>query len=340
MKKHANIPIFIPHLGCKNDCVFCNQKKITGVIRTDYSSVTGEIERGLASLTDIDTENIQIAYFGGSFTGIDRADMIYLLKLAYGYVKAGKVNSIRLSTRPDYINGEILDILKEYGVRTVELGIQSMDDKVLSACHRGHTVSDSVSAMERVKSAGFELVGQMMTMLPGADGESEIRTASELCKRGCDAARVYPLVIFKDTPLVRMVDSGEYGVCTSEEMIERTASVLEVFDSYKVPVIRVGLQSNDSLVSGESIYAGIYDEAIGERCRTRIYRRIIERELGEGFSGNCVVRVSPEKISRVIGIRAENRVYFKDKGINIKVVPDGTVKDGILVIPSVRGETV
>ena len=139
---------------------------------------------------------------------------------------------------------------------------------------------------------------------------------------------------------MRMVDSGEYGVCTSEEMIERTASVLEVFDSYKVPVIRVGLQSNDSLVSGESIYAGIYDEAIGERCRTRIYRRIIERELGEGFSGNCVVRVSPEKISRVIGIRAENRVYFKDKGINIKVVPDGTVKDGILVIPSVRGETV
>ena len=112
MKKHANIPIFIPHLGCKNDCVFCNQKKITGVIRTDYSSVTGEIERGLASLTDIDTENIQIAYFGGSFTGIDRADMIYLLKLAYGYVKAGKVNSIRLSTRPDYINGEILDILR------------------------------------------------------------------------------------------------------------------------------------------------------------------------------------------------------------------------------------
>ena len=144
MKKHRNIPIFVPHLGCPNTCVFCNQRKISGCQKADFSSVEKEIEEALATIP-LGTE-VQIAFFGGSFTGIDRADMLYLLKTAKKYIDAGKVESIRLSTRPDYIDEEILDILSEHGVKTIELGIQSMSDDVLKKSGRGHTAGQTEKA--------------------------------------------------------------------------------------------------------------------------------------------------------------------------------------------------
>ena len=192
--RHINIPIFIPHLGCPNDCVFCNQRSISG--KTDFceENIDAEIEEALSTCGA--TDEAEIAFFGGSFTGIDRELMIRLLDKAQVYVDAGRVSSIRLSTRPDYIDGEILSILSRYAVRTVELGLQSMDDGVLAASRRGHDAATAERACAMVKKAGFSLVGQMMIGLPVSDGAKEVATARRLCELGVDAARVYPTVVF------------------------------------------------------------------------------------------------------------------------------------------------
>ena len=175
MKKHANIPIFIPHLGCPNDCVFCNQRSISGHMSFDESKVRFEIKEALSSIEKIgEIEEVEIAFFGGSFTGIDRSLMVYLLETAHEYITAGRVDSIRLSTRPDYISEEILDILEKYGVRTIELGLQSMCDDVLIRSRRGHDASTAERACRMIKERGFSLIGQMMIGLPGSDIQKEL----------------------------------------------------------------------------------------------------------------------------------------------------------------------
>ena len=166
MKKHVNIPIFIPHLGCPNQCIFCNQRTISGVNKFDISRVENEIE--IALKTVLPSQKAEIAFFGGSFTGIDRDLMLSLLKLANKYILYGRIDSIRCSTRPDYINEDILSILKQYGVRTIELGLQSSSDKVLNIAKRGHTKEDEQRACKMIVEHGFELVGQMMIGLPGS----------------------------------------------------------------------------------------------------------------------------------------------------------------------------
>ena len=161
--RHINIPVFIPHLGCPNMCVFCNQRRISGTVQYSRDDVVKTIEEALATVSP--EQEAQIAFFGGSFTGIDRDEMIYLLETGYGYVKSGRVSSIRLSTRPDYIDTEILDILSRYGVKTIELGLQSMSDRVLAACKRGHTAQTGREACRMIKGRGFELIGQMMMLI-------------------------------------------------------------------------------------------------------------------------------------------------------------------------------
>ena len=184
--RHINIPIFVPHLGCPHTCVFCNQRSISGHLDFDPVTVRDEIENALSTLGERDAE---IAFFGGSFTGIDRSLMLYLLGVAKEYIDSGKVSGIRLSTRPDYIDREILDILRDHGVTAVELGLQSMSDRVLSSCSRGHDSSTAERACALVCEYGFELVGQMMIGLPQSSAEDEIYTAEKLCEMGVMAAR-------------------------------------------------------------------------------------------------------------------------------------------------------
>ena len=306
MKKHANIPVFIPHFGCPNDCVFCNQRKISGVANYDADEVKNTIDTALSTL-DAGTEDVQIAFFGGSFTGIPRDEMLYLLKLAKGYIDSGAVSSVRLSTRPDYINGEILDILKKYGVRTVELGIQSASDRVLAACRRGHTRADSERAMKAVVGYGFELVGQMMTGLPLSTGETELETAKMIADCGASAARIYPTVVFTDTALYGMVKSGEYTPLSEDEHIERAASVLEYFDRRGVKVIRIGLQAGEALINRDGVF-GCYDESVGEKCYGEYYKKRIVASLGGGIAGKrVVIHVKKGEASRAAGYRGANK---------------------------------
>ena len=238
MKKHANIPIFIPHLGCPNQCVFCNQRTISGVESFDISSVDKQIKEALSTIGSIETE---IAFFGGSFTGIDRDLMIRLLEIAKKYVKSGEVSSIRCSTRPDYINEEILDILKEYSVKTIELGLQSSSDKVLDLTKRGHTFEDEMRAVTLIKDYGFDLVGQMMIGLPGSGIEDEIETARFIVNSKASGARIYPTVVFKNTELCDMSALGIYTPISIDDAVKRASMALDIFIKAGIPVIRIGL---------------------------------------------------------------------------------------------------
>ena len=305
MKKHLNIPIFIPHLGCPNGCVFCNQKKISGHVGFCREAVKRELDTAFATVTG--EIPAQIAYFGGSFTGIDREDMLFLLGVAKEYINAGKCESIRISTRPDYISEEILGILWDHGVRTIELGIQSMDDEVLRASRRGHTAEDSVR-----KSEGFSVVGQMMTGLPASTVASEIMTAKRICEMGADGARIYPTVVFRETVLAEMAKRGEYLPLTTEDAVERTAAALSIFLAHGVNVIRVGLQATELLTGGEETMSA-YHPAIGEMVYSRYFRDALEKALKhEKTNGKyAVISVNPADLSKMIGQKGANRQYLQ-----------------------------
>ena len=305
-------------------CVFCNQKTISGTVEFDWESVRGLIDEALSTIpSDADTE---IAFFGGSFTGIDRDLMLYLLQLADEYVRAGRVSGIRLSTRPDYIDDEILEILGRYPVRTVELGIQSMDDRVLAASRRGHTAEQSHKACRAVKECGFELIGQMMTGLPGATPESEVATAEEICSMGADGARVYPTVVFCDTELCRMAKSGEYHVADEDEIVVRTKDVLAVFAKANVPVIRVGLCASENLADDSMVWGGANQSAVGELAMGELYMDIISHEFERSCvrGGRVTLAVPRGEVSKAVGQKKKNtlRLLQKFNLCDIKFVED------------------
>ncbi len=338
-KRHVNIPIFIPHEGCPNNCVFCNQHTITqtadGGSKRD---VAPEIEACLATINADECE-CEIAFFGGSFTGIPREDMVRLLKVAYEYIKAGKAASVRLSTRPDYIDDEILDILEKYGVKNIELGIQSMDDDVLAASGRGHTVEAVERACRLIKKRNFSLTGQMMVGLPGATTESEIETARKICDMGAESARIYPTVVFYDTELCNMAKRGEYVPLTDEEAAERCAKVYRVFAQKNVKLLRIGLQSSEGL-EDENVYGGANHSAIGEMAVSRYYLDIMlgecEKLVGKSelFGDKVVLTVfcAEGEVSKVSGQKRVNkekiRRFLSEHGIetiNIKIKESGDV---------------
>ena len=324
--RHINIPIFIPHLGCPNDCVFCNQRTISGHCDYEPRGVRDEIER---SLKTVDSDAVvQIAFFGGSFTGIDRDEMIYLLSVAKEYIDCGKVESIRLSTRPDYIDEEILEVLERYGVKTVELGVQSISERVLAASKRGHTAADSYRAMKLIAEHGFELVGQMMIGLPGSSVEDEIATAEAICECKASAARIYPTVVFEDTELCNMAKRGEYVPLTLEDAVRRSKCAKSVFIENGVECIRVGLQSGENLTDGEKVYAGDYHSAVGELVDCEIYydaikKYIDDNSLSEKIRGRDVVIYAPlGEVSKVSGHKKSNKRRLQDEYYvkNIKVI--------------------
>lgn len=308
MKKHVNIPIFIPHLGCPNQCVFCNQRTISGVRVFDISTVRIEIENALAT---IDREQeVEIAFFGGSFTGIDRELMISLLKLANEYILQGRVDSLRCSTRPDYIDVEVLNLLKKYGVKTIELGLQSTSDEVLKRTKRGHTREDEKNACKLIVEYGFDLVGQMMIGLPGSTLVDEIDTARFIVDSGAKGARIYPTVVFHDTELCQMSKSGEYTPIGLREAVERSSQVLDIFIENGIEVIRIGLCSSENLIDDEKYYAGPNHPAIGEMVESALFYNKIANYLDKNEISskiNLIISVARGCLSKVIGQKRSNK---------------------------------
>ena len=308
MTRHINIPVFIPHLGCPNTCVFCNQRVISGVSKFDLNSVKKIIDENLSSTTSND--EVEIAFFGGSFTGIDRELMISLLEIGHGYICSGDVDSIRCSTRPDYINEEILSILKKYGVKTIELGLQSADDNVLKITQRGHDFESEKNACRLITEYGFDLVGQMMIGLPGSNHDTELATADFIISVGAKGARIYPTVVFHDTELCCMAKRGEYEALSMDEAIDRSAKVLEKFIDAGVEVIRIGLCSSDNLMSDNTYYAGPNHPALGELVINELYYKRIIKQLSETHTSDkfdLEIFVSSGCLSKAIGQKRKNK---------------------------------
>lgn len=305
--RHINIPVFIPHIGCPNACVFCNQRSISGKTYFDPAEVDGIIREALTTVGEEDT--CEIAFFGGSFTGIDRELMLYLLNTAQKYVDCGKVQGIRLSTRPDYIDDGIIFDLKQFSVQTVELGLQSLDDGVLLASGRGHDAECARRACRELKAAGFSLIGQMMIGLPGSTVKTEIMTAEEISALGADGARVYPTVVFYGTELACMAQRGEYLPLTTEDAVMRTKEVLKVFYKTGVPCIRVGLQSSEKLADDSYVLGGASHSAIGELAMGELYYDIICGELDKlGYrGGELTVCVARGEVSKAVGQKKTNK---------------------------------
>ncbi|MBR2370861.1 MAG: radical SAM protein [Clostridia bacterium] len=316
-KRHINVPVFIPHLGCPNNCVFCNQRSISGKQEFVKESVIDEIEACLSTASPDDTA--EIAFFGGSFTGIDRDLMIYLLDVAQSYVDAGRVDSIRMSTRPDYINQEILSILSDYSVGTIELGLQSMDDSVLIKSKRGHDSATAVRACKMIKAAGYSLVGQMMIGLPGATVQNEINTARLICELGADAARVYPTVVFYGTELCEMAQSNAYTPLDEPDAVYRTKEVLKVFAERRVPCIRVGLCASESLSDTDHVFGGANHSAIGEMAMGELYYEKIAEAISAYQNENqnrkyrfLTVTVPRGCTSKASGQKRKNKIRFAE----------------------------
>ncbi|MBQ8526008.1 MAG: radical SAM protein [Clostridia bacterium] len=315
-----HIPIFVPHKGCPHDCVFCNQKKITG--QTDEvtpDTVEKTIDEYLGSISGSGNEEryIEVAFFGGSFTGIEPEQQAALMRVAHRYLLEGKIHAIRCSTRPDYINEEILSMLKEYGMSVIELGVQTTDSEVLKNANRGHSFDDVKRAAELIHSFGISLGLQMMTGLPGDTAEKSVRTAKDIISLRPDCVRIYPTLVMDGTHLMEMYRRGDYVPFTLEETVELCSELLVMFRRENIPVIRIGLQTTDNINADTVI--GPYHAAIGELCTGRIVRHAIEKNMDN--SALLEVTVHPSMVSAAVGHKGENKRYFAERyNTRLKVV--------------------
>lgn len=330
--KYYNIPIFVPHEGCPFDCIFCNQRKITG---TD-TCVTGEeisdiIESYIATMPQND-KYVEAAFFGGSFTGISAEKQVELLEVANRYVKQGKIDGIRLSTRPDYISVEILDRLKRYGVTAIELGVQSMEDDVLVAANRGHTTKAVEAAVALIKKYPFKLGLQMMTGLPGDTDEKSIATAKKIVALKPDFVRIYPTLVVKDTGLERLYLKGEYRPQTVDEAVNLCKKLLLLFRENNIEVIRVALVTTDEICENGAVTAGPFHSAFRELVEGEIYFDEMVKILTD-YKGVDKLCVNPKEISKAVGNKKKNIKRIKEIfGTDIKIVPDDSIEKGMIKI--------
>lgn len=328
----VRIPIFVPHLGCPHDCVFCNQRVITGagdMVRA--ADVERIIKTHLATIGG--GTQVEAAFFGGSFTGIDVALQEELLGAAHVFLAQGRIQGIRCSTRPDYIDDTVLTRLKRYGVTVVEIGVQSTDEDVLRLSGRGHGRQDVFDAAVKIKAAGLLLGLQMMLGLPGDSWEKTMQTARDLIAMRPDFVRIYPTLVLPGTRLRQMYDTGEFKPLTVEQAAEQCAELLAMFHRHGVQVIRVGLQTTDGVNADTAI--GPYHPALRELAEGRLFYRAFETALQEGLAdgGRLAAVVQPKDISRAMGHKRENARRLKTEyGVVLCVAADSGVPKGHIAI--------
>lgn len=316
MSRHANIAIFVPHVGCSHRCSFCNQNAITGIQDLPTASDIDAAVHTATAGAGYDPQNTEIAFFGGSFTAIDRSYMLELLNAAYLYVQNGTVKGIRISTRPDAITHEILETLRQKGVTAIELGAQSMRDEVLVANGRGHTAEQVRIASAMIKEYGFSLGLQMMTGLYTDDDNGAEYTANEICKLKPDTVRIYPAITLKGTRLGTLYQNGQYKPQTLENAVDLCSRLLRMFEQHKIQVIRLGLHS----ITQEEYLAGPWHPAFRELCESRLYLQAAKAKLLK--RGNYTLSVHPTAISKMVGQARANIEILKQIGYNCNVNGD------------------
>ena len=334
MKKQYIIPIFVPHLGCPNDCVFCNQKSISGqtkqVTKEDVKNI---IEEHLKYIKK--DSKVEVAFFGGSFTGIEEEKQEELLSTAYEYIKQKKVDSIRISTRPDYIDKKILKRLKKYKVKTIELGVQSANDYILKKAGRGHTFEDVVKASKLIRWYGFELGHQMMVGLPESTTVDEINTAKQLIKLKPKMVRIYPVLVIKNTKLEKDYNDGKYKPLTVTQAVEVCKELVKLFVKKHIEVIRIGLQPTDTITNPDNdkseVVAGPFHPAFRQLVESGMWYDVIVEKIKQLNTKvkEVVVTVNPADVNNVVGQRKDNINNLRDVyDVNLIVKADEKIKQG------------
>ena len=332
MKKRI-ISIFVPHRGCPHDCIFCNQKKITGV----STEVTSEEARNIIEeyLPTIPKDaSVEIAFFGGSFTAIDEKVQNELLSVAKEYVDKGLVSDIRMSTRPDCISVDILNRLKKYKTTIIELGVQSMDAKVLHDSARGHDIESVIKSAHLIKDSGINLGLQMMVGLPSDTEEKCIETAKKFIELDPFCVRIYPTLVVKDTGLETLLNKGEYNPFTLEQCISIVKKLLVLFYVNNINVIRVGLQATEDIQLGKGIVDGPYHPAFrelveGEMIKDYLYYLVIQNKT----VSNVEIKTNNKNISKIVGNKKSNKLFFKNEfNINMKVKVENLEEDEFIII--------
>ena len=322
-KRYGNVALFVPHEGCPHQCSFCNQRHIAGKVDPlTPDQVVAACNRAAQQVAR--GRQMEIAFFGGSFTAIAREQMVALLQAAYPFVQQGVFEGIRVSTRPDAVNQEVLSLLRRYGVTTIELGAQSMDDAVLAENRRGHTAAHVETAARLIKDAGFRLGLQMMTGLPGDSDEGALQTAQRLAALQPDMVRIYPTLVIDHTPLAEQYRSGRYQPSALQDAIALCARLLAYFeDECDIRVIRLGLHDEEDM--HRHYLAGPMHPAFRERCEARLLFERIRAQLPNKTSGAATVWVSPSRVSQAVGHKRENVDAFAAIGWNITVVADAAL---------------
>ena len=326
--KHYNIPIFVPHEGCPFECAFCNQKRITGMDTSmTAEQVKDTINAYLATIPEC-RRTVEAAFFGGSFTGISEKKQVDLLSSAFEFVKAGKIDGIRLSTRPDYISEEILERLRKFGVTTIELGVQSMDNAVLAASGRGHTSDSVISAVRLIKKYPFKLGLQMMLGLPGDTAEKAVATAGEIITLKPDFVRIYPTLVLKDTYLEKMFRRGDYSPLSVSETVEILKMIIPMFRDANIEIIRVALTVTDEISPNGALVAGPFHPALRELAEGEIYFDKICALLDKDKSKTTFL-VNETEVSKAVGNgKINTKRIFEKYGITIKIKPSNSIKKG------------
>lgn len=332
-KRHYIIPIFISHVGCPHQCVFCNQDRIA---RTLQKEVTAEeVEDTIKEyLTTIDKNKatVEVSFFGGTFTAIPVNKQKELLRVAKEYKEKGLINKIRMSTRPDAINSYILNYLKEYKVDIIELGVQSLDNEILRLSGRGHSAEDVEKSSKLIKEFGFTLGHQIMPGLPGDNFEMDIETAKKSIEMKPDICRIYPSLVIKDTPMEEMYYRGSYKPYTLEEAVEISKNLYKLYKEANVNIIRIGLQPTDTITLGKDVISGPFHPAFRELVEGSLICDKIQNSVSP--EEDIIIEINSKDLSKLY---ANKKVYFNklkenNKGSITVKTNDKIARDNINII--------
>jgi len=331
------IPIFLPHAGCPHQCVFCNQTAITGVKQDIVSSETVDllIDEFLG-YKRLHRQPAQVAFYGGNFLGLKKDAIRRLLGLTMKFVKNGRVDSIRFSTRPDTIDREHLEIISDYPVSTVEIGVQSMDDRVLAMANRGHTAEDTVTAVGLLKAGGYTVGLQTMVGLPGDDEAGSFDTAQRIAELVPDFVRIYPTVVLENSRLGRWYSQGKYTPWSLERCVAHVKDLYLYYKNKAIPVIRMGLQASEDLEKGAALLSGPYHPAFGHMVHAEIFMDMAAEvmEKQSALADTVTIKVHPRSISKMRGLKNRN-VDALQKRFHIqslKIVPDASLPEDQLTV--------
>ena len=324
--KHYNIPIFIPELACPNRCIYCNQRHISGQLQAvKPEEIKQIIEQHLA--TFIRPSEVELAFFGGSFTGIDEKDMLTYLQIVQPYIEQGEIKSIRISTRPDYINEKILDILQQYNIKDIELGAQSLNEEVLAFAKRGHTVRDVENASQLIKSYGFSLGLQMMIGLPLDSVEKSKETAKKILELGAESTRIYPTLVINNTDLADLYRQNKYKALSLDEAVDWTTEIYKIFSQSSIKILRVGLHPSEALINGTELLAGPFHVSFKELVLTKIWQEKFEKLP----INTKTILVNPKEINYAIGYNSKNKQLLQKKFPYLKFISDSNVELGTFI---------